>query len=81
MAARSHALCLTEFLLYSRDEYENYIYDVPSGQNQYIIPRAGFVLFSEMEIYVKAVNELGEATSLPITLEPVSAGRKEKTRS
>lgn len=27
-----------------------------------------------MDIYVKAVNELGEATSAHITLEPVSAG-------
>lgn len=49
-----------------------------SGLNRYIIPRAGFAFFSEMEIYVKAVNQLGEATSLPITLEPVSAGRKER---
>lgn len=59
----------------------NHIYDVPSGQNHYIIPRDELVLFSEMEIYVKAVNELGDATSLPITLEPVSAGRRERTRS
>lgn len=29
-----------------------------------------------MEIYVKAVNELGEAASTTITLEPISAGEK-----
>lgn len=54
---------------------------MPSGLSHYIIPREGFMFFFEMEIYVKAVNQLGEATSLPITLEPVSAGRKERKQS
>lgn len=67
-------------MLHFRDSHESHTYDVPSGLNHHIIPRSGFVLFSEMEIYVKAVNELGEATSLPITLEPISAGRKERTQ-
>lgn len=48
------------------------------GLHHYTVPRSGIVLFSKMEIYVKAVNELGAATSQPITLEPVSAGRKER---
>lgn len=63
-----------------RDSFENHSYDVLPGLDHYTVPRSGIVLFSEMEIYVKAVNELGAATSLPITLEPVSAGRKERTQ-
>lgn len=31
-----------------------------------------------MEIYVKAVNELGEAASVPIVLEPISAGENNR---
>lgn len=79
LAERSHAVCLIIFLLYSRDE-ENHTYDVPSGLNHYIIPRSGLVFFSEMEIYVKAVNQLGVATSLPIRFEPISAGRNARTQ-
>lgn len=83
MSFARFAVRLTVFLLYSRDDKENpnHTYNVPSGQNHYVIPRNGFILFFDMEIYVKAVNQLGEATSLPITLEPVSAGRKERTQS
>lgn len=29
-----------------------------------------------MKIYVKAVNELGETTSAPLVLEPVSSGKE-----
>lgn len=57
-----------------RDSNKNHTYELLPGVHHYTIPRSDFVLFSEMEIYVKAVNELGEATSVPITLEPVSAG-------
>ncbi|XP_039974588.1 granulocyte colony-stimulating factor receptor isoform X2 [Xiphias gladius] len=59
--------------LLTKDSKENYTYKLPAGVHQYTIPRSDFVLFSEMEIYVEAVNELGEATSAPIILEPVSA--------
>lgn len=57
-----------------RDSNKSHTYELLPGVHHYTIPRSGFVLFSEMEIYVKAVNELGEATSVPITLEPISAG-------
>lgn len=67
-------------MLYFRYLYESHTYDVLSGLNHHIIPRSGFGLSSEMEIYVKAVNGLGEATSLPITLDPIRAGRKERTQ-
>ncbi|XP_040900935.1 granulocyte colony-stimulating factor receptor [Toxotes jaculatrix] len=68
---------LTKYTLHTKiwDTDDNYAYEPPTGVHQYTIPRSGFVLFSEMEIYVKAVNELGEADSVPITLEPVSAAK------
>ncbi|XP_019122695.2 granulocyte colony-stimulating factor receptor [Larimichthys crocea] len=68
---------LTKYTLHTkiRDLNENNTYELPPGVHQYTIPRDGFVLFSEIEIYVKAVNDLGEATSVPITLEPVSAAK------
>lgn len=57
-----------------RDSNENHTYELPTGVHRFTIPRSGFVLFSDIKIYVKAENELGEVTSLPIVLEPVSAG-------
>ncbi|TNN02162.1 hypothetical protein fugu_009649, partial [Takifugu bimaculatus] len=65
----------TSYVLHTENRDGNYSYDVPPGLNHYTVPRFGIILFSEMEIYVKAVNELGTATSLPITLEPVSAAK------
>ncbi len=56
------------------DSHENHTYEPPPGIHRYTIPRFDFVLFLEMEIYVRAVNELGEATTVPIILEPISAG-------
>ncbi|TKS82367.1 Granulocyte colony-stimulating factor receptor [Collichthys lucidus] len=68
---------LTKYTLHTkiRDSNENNTYKLPPGVHQYTIPRSGFVLFSEIELYVKAVNDLGEATSVPITLEPVGAAK------
>lgn len=68
---------LTKYILFTEiwDSKENHTYNLPPGVNHYTIPRSDFVLFSDMEIYVKAVNELGEATSAHITLEPVSAAK------
>ncbi|KAA8591763.1 hypothetical protein FQN60_017137 [Etheostoma spectabile] len=57
------------------DSKENHTYELLPGVHRYTIPRTGFVFFSDMEIYVKAVNELGEASSTPIILEPVSAAK------
>ncbi|XP_056235695.1 granulocyte colony-stimulating factor receptor [Seriola aureovittata] len=66
---------LTQYTLHTKiwDSNRNYTYKLPTGVHHYTIPRSDFVLFSEMEIYVEAVNELGEAASVPIILEPVSA--------
>ncbi|TNN89110.1 Granulocyte colony-stimulating factor receptor [Liparis tanakae] len=68
---------LTKYTLHTeiRDSNENHTYELLPGRHRYTIPRFGFVLFSDVEIYVKAVNELGEATSAPIILEPVSSAK------
>ncbi|KAM9723100.1 granulocyte colony-stimulating factor receptor-like isoform 1-T4 [Menidia menidia] len=57
------------------DSSKNHTYEPPSGVHHYTIPRSDFILFSEMKIYVKAKNLLGEATSAPVVLEPVSAAK------
>ncbi|XP_077430983.1 granulocyte colony-stimulating factor receptor [Vanacampus margaritifer] len=58
-----------------RDLKSNHTYEVPPGVRSYTIPRFGFVFFSEMEIYVKAVNPLGETSSVRLALEPVSSAK------
>lgn len=57
-----------------RDYNQNYSYQLQPGVHSYNIPRADFVFFSELKIYLKAANELGEAISESIVLEPISAG-------
>uniref|UniRef100_A0AAQ4PH88 Colony stimulating factor 3 receptor n=1 Tax=Gasterosteus aculeatus aculeatus TaxID=481459 RepID=A0AAQ4PH88_GASAC len=63
----------TKYTLHTQiwDSNENNTYEPPPGVHRYSIPRSGFVLFSDIRISVKAVNELGEATSAPLVLEPV----------
>ncbi|KAI9999981.1 hypothetical protein NQD34_011824 [Periophthalmus magnuspinnatus] len=58
-----------------RDKKKNYSYSLPPGRHHYTIPRSDFTWFSDMEIYVKAQNELGETTSLPVSVEPLSAAK------
>ncbi|XP_074539700.1 granulocyte colony-stimulating factor receptor isoform X2 [Halichoeres trimaculatus] len=68
---------LTKYSLHTQiwDSNENHSYELQPGVHHLVIPRSGFVLFSEMEVYVKAVNDLGEANSAPIILEPISAAK------
>lgn len=67
----------TKYTLHTKiwDLKKNHTYELLPGVHRHTIPRSDFVLFSEMEIYVKAVNDLGEATSVPVVLEPVSAAK------
>ncbi|XP_072769197.1 granulocyte colony-stimulating factor receptor [Nerophis lumbriciformis] len=67
----------TKYTLHTHigDLNRNRTYELPPGVHSYTIPRSDFVLFSEMEIYVKAANQLGEASSAPLTLEPVSSAK------
>ncbi|CAJ1062717.1 granulocyte colony-stimulating factor receptor [Xyrichtys novacula] len=58
-----------------RDRNENHSYDLQPGVHHYVIPRSGFSFFLEIGVYVKAANELGQATSAPLLLEPVSAAK------
>ncbi|XP_010899377.2 granulocyte colony-stimulating factor receptor [Esox lucius] len=58
-----------------RDLSENNTYMLPPDIHHFKIPRAGFVLFSNIEIYVKAVNALGQATSKHLLLEPMSSAK------
>ncbi|XP_061574458.1 granulocyte colony-stimulating factor receptor [Cololabis saira] len=57
------------------DSNRNYTYELPEGVHRYTIPRPQFALYSEMKIYVKGKNDLGEATSTPIVLEPLGAAK------
>uniref|UniRef100_UPI0037E78A7F granulocyte colony-stimulating factor receptor n=1 Tax=Semicossyphus pulcher TaxID=241346 RepID=UPI0037E78A7F len=68
---------LTKYTLHTEiwDLNKNHSYNPRQGVHRYVIPRSDFSLFSDMEVYVKAVNEVGEAMSLPIILEPVSAAK------
>lgn len=67
----------TEYSLHTEiwADNENYSYKLPQGVHHYTIPRFEFVLLYDMKIYVKAVNELGETTSAPLVLEPVSSAK------
>lgn len=56
-------------------DMKNHSYEVPPGLYHYVIPRSDFSILTEMEIYVKAVNELGETASAPVSLEPLSAAK------
>ncbi|KAM4581492.1 granulocyte colony-stimulating factor receptor isoform 1-T2 [Odontesthes bonariensis] len=74
---RQETHLLAKYTLHTEiwDSNENHTYEPPPGIHRYNIPRSGFVLFSEMKIYVKVENDLGEATSSPIMLEPVGAAK------
>ncbi|KAF3692181.1 Granulocyte colony-stimulating factor receptor [Channa argus] len=74
---RQQTHLLTKYTLHTeiRESNENRTYELQTGADHYIIPRSDFVLFSEMKVYIKADNELGEATSVPVVLEPVSAAK------
>ncbi|XP_041845048.1 granulocyte colony-stimulating factor receptor [Melanotaenia boesemani] len=70
----------TKYTLHTeiRDSNKNYTYEPPPGVHSYIITRSDFSFFVEMKIYVKAENDLGENTSVPIILEPLSAAKLEQ---
>ncbi|XP_069559935.1 granulocyte colony-stimulating factor receptor [Brachyistius frenatus] len=76
-AGQQETHLLTKYTLHTEiwDSNENHTYELPPGVHCFTILRSDFVLFSEMKIYVKAENDLGEATSAPITLEPISAAK------
>ncbi|XP_035018900.1 granulocyte colony-stimulating factor receptor [Hippoglossus stenolepis] len=72
----------TQYTLHTeiQDSNENFIYKPPTDVHHFTIPRSGFVLYSDIKIYVKASNELGEATSEPVVMEPISAAKFDPPR-
>lgn len=70
--------CATQFptlrFCHFRVLNRNYTYEIPAGVHHYTISRSDFALFSEMKIYVMAENDLGQAFSASIILEPIGAG-------
>ncbi|XP_062395294.1 granulocyte colony-stimulating factor receptor [Sardina pilchardus] len=46
-------------------------YSIPPGVNHISIPRTEFHLFSEMQVFVKVQNALGQATTQPLTFTPM----------
>uniref|UniRef100_A0A3Q2NN09 Colony stimulating factor 3 receptor n=1 Tax=Fundulus heteroclitus TaxID=8078 RepID=A0A3Q2NN09_FUNHE len=67
----------TKYTLYTeiRDLNTNNTYELPPDIHHHSIPRTDFGLFTDMMIYVKAENDLGEASSAHIVLEPVCAAK------
>ncbi|KAJ0066593.1 hypothetical protein NL108_015484, partial [Boleophthalmus pectinirostris] len=58
-----------------RERRKNFNYTLPPGQHHYSIPRSDFTWFSDMVLYVKAQNALGETTSVPVVVEPLGAAK------
>ncbi|KAJ3597380.1 hypothetical protein NHX12_000907 [Muraenolepis orangiensis] len=54
---------------------QNRSYDVPVGVQRVVLPRSDFAFYVEMTVWVTASNALGEATSDPITVEPLSSAK------
>ncbi|XP_072317041.1 granulocyte colony-stimulating factor receptor [Eucyclogobius newberryi] len=71
------SLLLTGYSLhtYIRDSKKNHSYSVPPGRRHHTIPRSDFTWYSNMEIYVRAQNELGESASAAVVVEPLSAAK------
>lgn len=69
----------TKYTLHTkiRDVNQNKTYEMQPAVNHYRIPRSDFVLYSDMEIYVKGVNALGQATSSHLVLEPLASAKFE----
>lgn len=49
-------------------------YVVPPDVNFYRVPRGGFTLFHEVNVYVVAMNALGQAISNVLVLDPMKTG-------
>nr|XP_015204327.1 PREDICTED: granulocyte colony-stimulating factor receptor [Lepisosteus oculatus] len=64
----------TQFILHTVSRpFETKTFVPPIGTNSYTIPRKDFHLYSKMEIFVTAVNALGNTTSDLLYLDPMDA--------
>ncbi|KAK7147955.1 hypothetical protein R3I94_010471 [Phoxinus phoxinus] len=50
-------------------------YEIPPGKNFYLIPRESYSEYFKLEVYVTAVNVLGNATSAPLELIPMETAK------
>ncbi|KAL2084935.1 hypothetical protein ACEWY4_020453 [Coilia grayii] len=50
-------------------------YPIPTGVNHITIPRSEFSFFSKIQVYVKAQNALGQATSQHLRFKPIAAAK------
>uniref|UniRef100_A0AAY4D6H2 Uncharacterized protein n=1 Tax=Denticeps clupeoides TaxID=299321 RepID=A0AAY4D6H2_9TELE len=58
-----------------RNSVEMSAYTMPSGVHSITLLRPSFYLFSKMEVYVEAVNALGQATSQSLLYVPVESAK------
>ncbi|XP_077062198.1 granulocyte colony-stimulating factor receptor isoform X2 [Siphateles boraxobius] len=50
-------------------------FEIPSGQHFYLIPRDAYSVHFELEVYVTAVNDFGNATSALLELIPMETAK------
>ncbi|XP_056107607.1 granulocyte colony-stimulating factor receptor [Rhinichthys klamathensis goyatoka] len=66
----------TKYTLHAlRAQSEKAQYEIPPGQHFYLIPRDSYSKYSELEVYVTAVNVLGNATSASLELIPMDTAK------
>ncbi|XP_056448092.1 granulocyte colony-stimulating factor receptor [Gadus chalcogrammus] len=72
-------LLRTRYTLHTRlgESAETSSYVAPLGAWRVVLPRRAFVLYQDMTLWVTASNALGDATSDPITVEPLKSVRFE----
>ncbi|CAL9705127.1 unnamed protein product [Knipowitschia caucasica] len=71
------SLLPTKYSLHTHviDLKRRFCYKLPPGQHHFRIPRSDLVLFSDMEVYVEAQNELGKTASATLVVEPISTAK------
>ncbi|CAL8249081.1 unnamed protein product [Lota lota] len=72
----------TNYTLYTRlsESGGRHSYLAPAGVQRVVLPRKDFILYEEMMVWVTASNDLGEATSDHITVEPLRSTRLDAPR-
>lgn len=66
---------MTHFcFIYLSSPSQRFAYDVPPKDNFCRVPRGGFILFHEVQVYVVAMNDFGQSTSDVLVLNPMKTG-------
>lgn len=53
---------------------QRFTYVPPPEEHFYSVPRGGFTFFHEVQVYVVAMNALGQATSNLLVVDPMKTG-------